>query len=124
MMMFVTAIQWQWADQLPYGYNVWQRDKFTVGCNNNWYKILLFYHMFDKRGGECMDVLWYVQLDMILFVFLPFVVWLFDTNRLYGLYSALVPVIVALIFQIPIAVYYEIKANNSFSPGYRPTHYD
>ena len=62
MMMFVTAIQWQWADQLPYGYNVWQRDKFTVGCNNNWYKILLFYHIFDKRGGECMDVLWYVQV--------------------------------------------------------------
>ena len=50
MMMFVTAIQWQWQDQLAYGYNVWERQRYTEGCSNNWYRTLLFFQIL--AGGE------------------------------------------------------------------------
>ena len=62
MMMFITAIEWQWADQLPYGYNVWSRTKYTEGCSRAWYKIMFFYNTFVSGGGTCMEVLWYIQV--------------------------------------------------------------
>eukprot|EP01083_Nonionella_stella_P162183 532198_1 len=43
MMMFITAIQWQIADQLPYGYHVTSRSTNSDACDQNWYKILFFY---------------------------------------------------------------------------------
>ena len=62
MMMFVTLVQWQWSDQLPYGYNVWQRSAYTEGCANSWYYIALFVKMFVS-DEKCMDVLWYIEVS-------------------------------------------------------------
>jgi len=122
MMLYVTAIQWQWSDQLPYGWNVWSRDIYTYGCGNNWWGIMFFVQEFTNAAGRCMEVLWYIQMDMLLYLFLPFNVWLFSYKKLWGLYSALTFIVISLICSIFNAFYYNAPANNSFSASYEKNH--
>merc|ERR1719242_2764285 len=76
MMMFVTAIQWTLADQIPYGYHVLQREQNYAVCKDNWYKILFFYANLGLSSDStdsnmaCMGHLWYIQCDMQMFLLL------------------------------------------------------
>lgn len=76
MMMFVTAIQWQWQDQLPYGYNVWQRSFQTDNCNDGWWQILLTASPIGSN--RCMPVLWYIQVCYVTVAMMSQAVVVFD----------------------------------------------
>merc|ERR1719203_1366763 len=119
-MMFVTAIQWQWSDQLAYGYFVTSRNKYTDGCANSWWGIMFFVQALIPDTGPCMEVLWYVQADMGIYLFLPFIVWIFYRNKLAGLYTVLAGIFVATVMRFVNAFYFDIGANLSVDQNYEP----
>ena len=126
MMMFVTAIQWTLADQLPYGYNVRNRSRNYEACDGEWYKILFFYANLTLAGtqreaAKCMSHLWYIQCDMQMFLLLPVLLWIFTKNKICGLVSALVPVIICIVIRLYYGFYYEFIAN-IIVPPYPPKH--
>lgn len=57
---------------------------------------------------------------MLMYLILPFVVWLFDTKKLYGLYFAVSVVCTALIFRIAQSFYYDLSANHSYKMPHQP----
>eukprot|EP01083_Nonionella_stella_P237265 832495_1 len=79
MMAFILFVQWFVADQLPYGYRVTSRDINNDLCKDSWYKVLFFYANLEKDMTDlgCMGHLWYIQCDMQMFLFLPWVLLLF-----------------------------------------------
>jgi len=116
MMMFVTAIQWTLADQLPYGYHTLSRSFNHQFCGDNWYKILFFYANLtltktDSEGLYCMGHLWYIQCDMQMFLLLPFLLWMFTRDRVIGLIASVIPVVVSVGIRLFYAFYYGFVAN-------------
>ena len=61
-------------------------------------------------------------MDMLIYLLLPFVVWIFATKKMYGLYSALTIVFVSFIFRIIQAFWYDTYANASYKPPHIPDH--
>eukprot|EP01083_Nonionella_stella_P062980 163718_1 len=126
MMMFITAIQWQIADQLPYGYHVTSRSTNSDACDRNWYKILFFYANLEKDQSamSCMGHLWYIQCDMQFFLVLPFLVLAFQWKKMVGMMLSLVPLFISVSKRIYFAVEYEFQANLIYPPAYQPPHPD
>ena len=76
MMAFVLLINWFIVDQLPYGYNVTSRTANAELCSESWYKVFFFYANLEADQDDlgCMGHLWYIQCDMQMFLFLPFII--------------------------------------------------
>lgn len=125
MMMYTTAIQWQLSDQLSGGYHVTSRDTYTNYCNNDWYKILFFYANLEVTSNAetealaCMGHLWYIQCDMQMFLFLPWILLIFAVNKVYGICASFIPILVCIIIRIYYGFHYDFVANQLY-PAYPP----
>merc|ERR1719206_280635 len=123
-MMFVTAIQWQLQDQLSGGYHVISRHEYTSYCDDAWYKVLFFYANLELSGDHpealsCMGHLWYIQCDMQMYLFLPFIILLFSQRRIYGVIAASIPALICVIIRLVYAFHYNFVANTLY-PAYPP----
>eukprot|EP00483_Globobulimina_turgida_P003316 UN03321 len=115
MIVFVLLLQMFIFDQIPYGYKVDSRVDNYEMCAKSWYKILLFYASMDKRNeGGCLGQLWYVNVDMMLFLLLPWVMLLFKWNTLLGIFASLVPFFVCIGIRTFFAIYYHFGANSFY----------
>eukprot|EP01084_Bolivina_argentea_P093572 168277_1 len=114
MMYYVTAIEWQLADQLPYGYQVVTRNRYSQICDDNWDKVFLFYQNLDDDALGCMGELWYIYNDMQMYLLLPILVLAFHINKLFGLFASLIPIIVCLSIRFYYAFYYDFVANEMY----------
>merc|ERR1719361_1569831 len=125
MMMFATAIQWTLLDQLPYGNRVFTRDTNYNECKDEWYKILFFYANLtmtrENQDLSCMGHLWYIQVDMQLFLLLPFLLWIFRKHNVAGLISSSILVVICLIIRLYYGFHYEFVANSN-APPYPAVH--
>jgi peptidoglycan/LPS O-acetylase OafA/YrhL len=118
MMLFTTAIAWQLSDQLPYGYHVTNRNLQTDACGEEWWSIVFFYQNFtllsDDPHTSCMGQLWYIQVDMQMFMLLPWLVLLFQYKQLYGFIASFIPTLVCLIIRLYYGFYYDFSANQLY----------
>eukprot|EP01084_Bolivina_argentea_P262735 444439_1 len=96
MMAFVLLIEWYVVDQLSSGYRVESRTMNQYACNDRWYKILLFYDNLirDFDDNTCFGWVWYVHTDMQMFLMLPWIILLFEWNKIFGLIMSLIPFII------------------------------
>ena len=113
MMAFILFVQWFVADQLPYGYHVSSREVNNELCKDSWYKVLFFYNnlMPDMDDLGCMGHLWYIQCDIQLFTILPFILFVFQYNKIYGIISAFIPFLIGVGIRTYFAIHYHFGAN-------------
>merc|ERR550525_348431 len=68
-----------------------------------------------------MGHLWYIQVDMQLFLLLPFLLWIFRKHNVAGLISSSVLVVICLIIRLYYGFHYEFVANSN-APPYPAVH--
>eukprot|EP01083_Nonionella_stella_P053191 140792_1 len=112
MMAFILFVQFFVADQVPYGYRVTSRDANYQLCADGWYKVLLFYaNLLQENDNQCMGHLWYIHCDMQLFLVLPWIILLFQWNKLAGLIASLLLFLVGIVIRMYFAIHYHFGAN-------------
>lgn len=79
------------------------------GCKEYWWTVMLFINNFYPPATvfNCMNVLWYLANDMLFFMFVPIVVFLYVNKKLLGYISVLWLILVCIIVTFSISQHFK-----------------
>jgi len=83
-------------------------------CKNNWWEtILLIDNYCSSFFSFCINWIWYLYVDMQLFIITPFIIWIYLYKKVLGIIIIFILGIISLYYQISIINKYNFSVRTN-----------